>query len=222
MVWRKIFLVSLALVTVLTLGGCRRRVPPPVAPPEESKSEETTSSAAASGLPTDLLGLTARLIEENKAATRFISQLRADLELVIVAMSFVDSFAEIGGLSTNYYIYSTPQDPKFYYLASLPRDGTSPKRFLMPKEDFEFEFPVSAIPLADWKVNYGQAIAAVEKQDGEAWRSQHKLFKATVTLAMPVAQKLAWYITYRASDGSGATFKATVDATNGETLILGR
>jgi len=228
MLRRGIILLTLVLTTALILSGCRRPVAPSSSSNEQGAEEttsqaeekETTGTVPASGLPQNLAGITETLKTETQRANSLIQELRGDLELVIVAMTFEDSFSDLNNLTTNYYIFSTPNDPSFYYMVNMPRDGTAPKRFLMPKADFDFDFSVIAIPLDQWKINYAQAVQAVEKEGGENFRSQHSHFKTTVTLAIPVTQKLAWYITYRALDGSGATFKATVDANAGTVVVL--
>jgi len=227
MLHRGIIFLALLVATSLVLSGCQRRpvAPSSVEPQQQEEQGEgsepgETALAPASGLPQNPGSITAALKAETERATNLIRELRNDLELVIVAMTFENSFSDLKGLSTNYYIFSTPNDPRFYYMVNVSRDGSRPKRFLMPKEDFEFDFSVIAIPLDQWKINYAQALQAAEQQGGERFRTQYPNFKATATLAIPVTQKLAWYITYRALDGSGATFKVTVDAASGTALVL--
>lgn len=231
MLRRRIILISLlglATAVALTLAGCRRPAAPSTNNQATNNAANTADNtantaqntiASSSGLP-DALSIMTMLKSETQQASSQISVLKSGLELVIVSMTFDKTFSDMNGLVTNYYIFSSPSDQSYYYIVNMPRDGSTPKRFLMLKSDFNLGFAVIPIPLSDWKINYAQAIQAAEQQGGATFRSQHPDFRATVTLAMPATQKLAWYITYRASDQSGATFKATVDASSGAVAVV--
>ncbi len=226
MLRRGLILLALVLAFSLFLTGCRRR---PVNPPintepsaEEAQPTEETASAPASGLsPELLLGTSQALKNETSRAIELAKELNNNLELVILSMTFENSFSDLQGLVSNYFIFATgnPSDP-YYYIVNVPRDGRAPKRFIMLKRDFEFDYTVIAIPNERWKINYAQAINASEQKGGESFRARHPNFQATATLAMPVTQRLAWYVTYRALDGSGATFQTVVEAETGEATVL--
>lgn len=163
----------------------------------------------------------AQLVRETKEASDFIKLIQPDAVLVLLSTKYINSLSNTFGLSTNYYIYSSPSKPDYYFLVNVPRNGLDPmKRFLMPVQDFELDFSVLPIPLEYWKVNYAKALQLAEAQGGSNFRSQHKTFDVSVILARPAGKYLNWFITYKATDGSGARLQVQVDSNTGTVQIV--
>ena len=173
-----------------------------------------------SGLP-DAVAAKPLLDAELQEATDAMRQLQSDAVLKLVSMKFVNSFADMGGLITNYYIFSSPQNPQYYYLVNVPRNGEKLKRFIMPVEDLELPFDLLDLPFEFWKLSYVEAINLAEQKGGSTFRAQHaNKFEVSTILAKPAGQYLSWFVTYRATDNTGATFKVSVDSFTGEATIV--
>ena len=180
----------------------------------------TPQAGGGTGLP-DPSAARPLLAAELEEATEAIQQLQSDAVLKLISMKFVNSFADRGGLVTNYFIFSSPQNPQYYYLVNVPRNGEKMKRFIMPVEDLELPFDLLDLPFEFWKLSYIEAIQLAEQKGGATFRSQHSnKFEVSTILAKPAGQYLNWFVTYRATDSSGATFKVSVDAFTGEATIV--
>ena len=171
------------------------------------------------GLPDPNISKTA-LVQEAQEATTAIKLLKNDVVLQLVSMKFINSLSDTGGLSTNYFIYSSPSDPNFYYMVNALRNGEDKKRFLMPKEDLDLNFDLTPIPFANWKKTYVEALQLTETQGGADFRKAHTNYEVSVILASPVGGTLSWFISYKANDTSGAVFQASVDAATGAVNVV--
>ncbi len=219
---------GLIVLVGLTAAGCRRlpatntvteqptETPDnTVVTPNQTQQNTPPEPTTASGLP-DATAAKPLLDTELKRATDAIKQLKPDAVLKLVSMKFINSLSDQSGLATNYYIFSAASDPKFYYLVNAPRNGERIKRFIMPVEDLELPFDLVDLPFQFWKLSYVQALNISEQKGGLAFRTQHPKFEASAILAKPAGQYLSWFVTYRATDGSGAVLKVSVDAFTGE------
>lgn len=229
-------LLTVALLMTLSAAGCRRRVLDNTnnivdnsignisnSPTDSSNTIVTPypgTTAPESGL-ADPTVIQAQLVRETQEATDFIHLIQPDAVLVLLSTKYINSLSNTFGLSTNYYIYSSPSEPDYYFLVNVPRNGLDPmKRFLMPVQDFELDFSVLPIPFEYWKINYAKALALAEAQGGGNFRSQYKTFDVSVILARPAGKHLNWFITYKATDGSGARLQVQVDSNTGEVQIV--
>lgn len=185
----------------------------------QSQSGTGVAPIAGLGLP-DAVASKTLLDAELTKANESITTLQTDVVLKLVSMKFVNSYSDRTGLSTNYYIYSSPQNPQFYYLVNAPRNGEKIKRFIMPIEDLELPFDLLDLPKQFWKLSYIDAIKAGESKGGKDFVTQHPQFELSMILAQPAGQYLNWFLTYRATDGSGAILKIAVDAYSGEASIV--
>lgn len=177
-------------------------------------NNSTSSNLILGGLP-DPEVARPLLQEEITKATAKVHELREDAVLQLVSMKFANSLSDTAGLVTNYYIFSSPTDTRYYYLINVPHNGEQMKRFLMPKEDLELPFDLIAVPFGYWKQSYVDALKTAEAGGGEAFRAKHKNFEVSVILAQPAGQYLYWFITYRATDGTGDLLQLSVDAYKG-------
>lgn len=178
------------------------------------------TSAPESGL-ADPTVIQAQLVRETKEATDFIRLIQPDAVLVLISSKYINSLSNTFGLSTNYYIYSSLSKPDYYFLVNVPRNNLDPmKRFLMPVQDFELDFSVLEIPAQYWNTNYARALQLAEAQGGASFRSAHKTFEVSAILARPAGKYLNWFITYKATDASGAKLQIQVDANSGEVKIV--
>jgi hypothetical protein len=178
----------------------------------QTDTTTTTGTTLPSGLPDAEVSRPLLQAEVTKA-TQFIKALKDDSVLQLVSMKFVNSFADTTGLMTNYYIFRSPTDDRYYYLVNIPHNGESEKRFLMPKEDLSLPFSLLDVPFEYWKLSYVDALKLAETTGGgEAFRTAHAQWEASVILGRPAGQHLKWFITYRALDTSGATLEVAVDA----------
>jgi hypothetical protein len=226
--------LGLTVVVMFTLSACARRgandnlVPATNeqtnTTPATNTSDipaQTTSDATGTGLPANSTTTKAALIKETQTATDSIKQVQPDAQLVLVSMKFINSFSDLKGLATNYFIFRSPVDTRYYFLVDVPRNGEKARRFLTPREDFEFQLDLLPIDFANWKQSYVDAIAKAEAQGGADFRGKHASWEATVILGQPAGQsKLAWNVTYRATDGSGEEFKVWVDAATGAAEVV--
>ena len=225
-------MLALALLMTLSAASCRRRVVDETDPSIDNSISNTTTdqgmdftpfpgtSAPESGL-ADPTVIQTQLQRETAEATDFIRLIQPDAVLVLISSKYINSLSNTFGLSTNYYIYSSVSKPDYYYLVNVPRNNLDAmKRFLMPIQDFELDFSVLEIPVQYWKTNYAKALALAEAQGGSAFRSQHKTFEVSVILARPAGKFLNWFITYKATDASGAKLQIQVDANSGEVKIV--
>lgn len=231
-------LLVIVLLMTLSAAGCRRRATDNTLDNTIDNSisniaNTTTGSATntevtpypgttvpSSGL-ADPIVIQAQLVRETQEATDFIRLIQPDAVLVLLSTKYINSLSNTFGLSTNYYIYSSPSEPDYYFLVNVPRNGLDPmKRFLMPVQDFELDFSVLPIPSEYWKLNYAKALTLAEAQGGSSFRSQRKTFDVSVILARPAGKHLSWFITYKATDGSGARLQVQVDSNTGEVQIV--
>src|SRR3989344_3020265 len=225
-------LIGAAFLMTLSAAGCQRRAidntddsidnslsnTPTNQNPDFTAYPGTT--APESGL-ADSTVIHPQMLRENKEATDFIRLIQPDAILVLVSSKYINSLSNTFGLSTNYYIYSSVSKPDYYFLVNVPRNNLDPmKRFLMPIQDFELDFSVLDIPAEYWKINYAKALQLAEAQGGASFRAQHKTFEASIILARPAGKQLNWFITYKATDASGAKFQAQVDAGSGAVTIV--
>lgn len=229
-------LVGFLLATLLILSACGQRVvnvPPDSSPaPVDQTTDEagnisgkTDSSSPGftssqnSGLE-DPESATVKLIGERTKATEFIRSLEPPAELVMISLKYINSLSNQTGLATNFYIYSSSSHPNFYYLVNAPRSGENMKRFIMPVEDLQLDYSVLPIPLDIWTINYAKALQSVEEKGGAEFRARHKSFEVSAILAMPATQFLSWYVSYKATDGTGEALRASVDAHSGQVQIV--
>lgn len=185
-------------------------------------------TAPESGLPDPATILTTLKQETTTATERIKSlvvcgQAKTDLNLTILSSKFINTLAD-SGLDTNWYIYTSASDPANFYLVNMPRSGGQvSKRIIMPKSDFNFDFDVLPIPLAQWKISYADALKRAEEYGGKSFRAQHKTFEVSTILAYPAAgeqQQLSWSVNYKATDQSGANFKVQVNAATGDAVVV--
>ncbi|MFA5270196.1 MAG: hypothetical protein WC400_01110 [Patescibacteria group bacterium] len=226
-------LLTVVLLMTLSAASCKRRAVDNENSTDNSVTNVTNSStdqtdftaypgtdAPESGL-ADPTVIQAQLTRETTEATDFIRLIQPDAVLVLISSKYINSLSNTFGLSTNYYIYSSVSKPDYYFLVNVPRNNLDPmKRFLMPIQDFELDFSVLEIPTQYWKTNYAKALQLAEAQGGASFRSQHKTFEASVILARPAGKHLSWFITYKATDASGAKLQIQVDANSGEVTIV--
>lgn len=185
-----------------------------------SDTVQTPSSQIDSGLNNSSAVYTL-LQQEKERAIESIQALQEDAILTLVSLKFVNGLSD-SNLVTNYYIYLSASNPDYYYLVNMPRTGAGLKRFLMPKEDLSLPFNLLEVQEEYWKMSYADALQAVETRGGATFRANHENgFEVSAILAKPVNQFTNWFITYRATDGTGQVFKATVDSVSGETTIVG-
>lgn len=193
-----------------------------------SGTTPTTGSAPDSGLPDPASILSALKLETTNATDRIKSlvicgQLKTDLTLTIISSKFINTLSD-QGLDTNWYIFTSASDPANFYLVNMPRSsGQVSKRIVMPKADFNFDFDVLPIPLAQWKISYADALKKAEEYGGKNFRAQHKTFEVSTILAYPAAgqeQQLSWSVSYKATDQSGAYFKVQVNAATGDAVVV--
>jgi hypothetical protein len=168
-----------------------------------------------SGLP-DATATRPVLQEELKEATAKIKALKSDVVLQLVSMKFVNSLSDSSGLVTNYYIFVSPTDPRYYYMVNVPHNGEDIKRFLMPQEDMALPFSLIPVPFQYWKLSYVDAMNIAEDNGGAAFRAKHPKFEVSVILGKPTGQYLDWYVTYRATDGSADVLQVSIDAYDGK------
>ncbi|RLC37436.1 hypothetical protein DRH29_01755 [candidate division Kazan bacterium] len=188
--------------------------------PGSSLPESTPGNQYDSGL-NNSAAMYALLQDEKNTAIASIRALQEDVILALVSLKFVNGLSD-SNLVTNYYIYLSASNPDYYYLVNMPRNSASLKRFLMPKEDLALPFNLLEVQDQYWKLSYADALQEVEKRGGLTFRANHPdAFEVSAILAKPANQFTNWFITYRATDGTGEVFKATVDAVNGETTIVG-
>lgn len=241
MKYNKIVWIGLALVVVVVLSAasCQRRVP--VSDPVDNTIDNTVdnngddskpdyvpfpgTNPPASGL-ADPAVIFPQLLRETTAATERIHLLQSDAVLTMVSTKYINSLSNTFGLSTNYYIFTSPSEPNYYYLVNIPRDvpldPTRPetmKRFIMPVQDFNLFFDLLPVPFDRWKVSYAGALEIAEATKGAEFRAQHKTFEVSAILAIPAGHQLNWYITYKATDVSGALLTMQVNAETGEVII---
>ena len=168
------------------------------------------------GLP-DPIKVLPQAIAETGSATDFIKKIQGDAVLTMVSSNYIGSLSDTRGLNTNYYIFTSAENPEWYYLVNVPRDGGGLKRFIMPKEDFSLDFQIEPIPFQFWNVNYASAMGIAEKNGGKDFRIEHNNnFETALILAKPIANLLSWHITYDATDGTGDRFKISINANTGE------
>ncbi|MFA5010022.1 MAG: hypothetical protein WC553_02190 [Patescibacteria group bacterium] len=159
------------------------------------------------------------LQQELTKATASIKELKSDVILQLVSMKFVNSLSDSSGLVTNYYIFVSPTDTKYYYMVNVPHNGEGIKRFLMPQTDMELPFSLIPVPYQFWKLSYVDALKLAETNGGAAFRTQHPKFEVSVILGKPVGQYLNWFITYRATDSSGDLLQLSIDAYDGKVQV---
>lgn len=236
--WLLVFAAVLAVS--LTAAGCNRG--PGLDTDTETPGDETTNTptgfditsptglggeqsnvgtppVAGLGLP-DAIASKAVLDGELVRATDAIRLVQKDAVLKLVSMKFINSFSDQTGLSTNYYIFSSAEEPQYYYLVNVPRNGEKIKRFIMPVEDLELPFELLNLPFEYWKLSYIDAIKAAETQGAKEFITQHPKFELSAILAKPAGQYLNWFLTYRATDGSLATLKVAVDSLSGKASVV--
>lgn len=185
-----------------------------------SSTNPTPSNQDDSGL-NNSSAVYALLQQEKERATESIHALQEDAILTLVSLKFVNGLSD-NNLVTNYYIYLSSSNPDYYYLVNMPRNGAGLKRFLMPREDLSLPFNLLEVQEQFWKLSYADALQAVETRGGTTFRANHtNAFEVSAILAKPAGQFTNWFITYRATDGTGEVFKATVDSVSGETTIVG-
>jgi len=237
--------LALILVAILTAASCQRAVPSndaidntivDTSEEEDQTNDDTvnnndsdptsyptnTDPLLNSGLPDPDTYQAVVLTEEIQAATDFIRLIQPDTVLIAVATKYINSLSNTFGLSTNYYIFSSPSDFNFYYLVNVPRNKLdSMKRFLMPVQDFSLGFDLLPVPFQYWNINCIKALLLAETQGGGSqFRAEHKTFETSTILAIPVGQYLTWSITYKATDGSADVLSVQVDANTGEAQII--
>lgn len=157
---------------------------------------------------------------EVQRATESVVELQDDVVLKLVSMKFINSYSDQTGLSTNYYIFASPSNPQYYYLVNVPRNGDRIKRFIMPVDDLELQFDLLDLPFQFWSLSYIDAIKAAETVGAKEFVEQHPQFDLSLILAQPAGQYLNWFLTYRATDGSGAVLKVAVDSYGGTASIV--
>jgi hypothetical protein len=222
-------LLVVVLLMTLSAAGCKRRAVDNTVDNNISNLTNTTTdqsdsfsntTSPESGL-ADPVAIQAQLVNEAKEATDFIRLIQPDAVLALVSTKYINSFSNAFGLSTNYYIYTSAAETNYYFLVNVPRNNLDPmKRFLMPVQDFELDFAVLEIPTQYWNVNYAKALQLAEAQGGSNFRAQHKTFDVSVILARPAGKYLSWFISYKATDASGAKLQIQVDANSGEVKIV--
>jgi len=233
--WLVWSLFAAVLLMTLSAASCKRRavdnadnsVDNSVTDITNSTTDQNTdftpfpgTTAPESGL-ADPTVIQTQLLRETKEATDFIRLIQPDAVLVLISSKYINSLSNTFGLSTNYYIYSSVAKPDYYFLVNVPRNNLDPmKRFLMPIQDFDLDFSVLEIPAQYWKTNYAKALQLAEAQGGASFRSAHKTFEVSVILARPAGKYLVWFITYKATDASGAKLQVQVDANSGEAKIV--
>jgi len=163
-----------------------------------------------------------KVVAETKGAVESIRLIQPDAVLTAIATKYRNSLSDVSGLLTNYYIFTSPSEPGYYYLINVPRDGLSRKvRFIIPIQDFGLEFDLMPIPYDEWKISYAKALQLAEIQGGGAeFRAKHQDFEVSAILAIPVAQHFTWSITYKAADNSGDLLRIQVDANTGTVQII--
>lgn len=181
-------------------------------------ADNTIANTISSGLP-DANAAQAVLRDELAKATEAIKKLKSDVVLQLVSMKFSNSLSDSGGLITNYYIFISPSDPKYYYMVNVPHNGESMKRFLMPQEDMELPFSLIPVSFQFWKLSYVDALKLAEDNGGAAFRAKHPKFDVSVILGKPVGQYLNWFITYRAMDSSAELLQLSIDAYDGKVQV---
>lgn len=209
---------------------------------EDSSEGDTDSnipSPSDSGL-SDSEAIYPQLISEKDTATEFIRLIQTDAVLTMVSMKYINSLSNTFGLSTNYYIFRSPTNTEYWFLVNVPRNQLDfgypapsegdinfvylergMKRFLMPVEDFGLKFDILPVPFEYWQINYAKALELAEAQGGGGFRAQHKTFEVSVILARPAGgYHLKWFITYKATDGTGARWQVQVHANTGEVQIV--
>ncbi len=218
--------LGVVVLMTLTALSCRRNT--------ENNTENTENNAVtneanvitnntvtnsfvdtSSGLP-DPTATRPLLQEELKQATAKIKVLKNDVVLQLVSMKFVNSLSDATGLVTNYYIFVSPTDPRYYYMVNVPHNGEGVKRFLMPQEDMELPFSLIPVSYQFWKLSYVDALKLAEENGGSAFRAKHPKFEVSVILGKPTGQYLNWFITYRATDGTADVLQISVDAYDGK------
>lgn len=177
-------------------------------------SDATSTNLPLGGLPDPTVSRPILQDELNKATAK-VKELKDDVVLQLVSMKFVNGLSDSNGLVTNYYIFSSPTDTRYYYLVNVPHNGEQMKRFLMPKEDLELPFDLIALPFNFWKQTYVDALKTAEANGGEAFRAKHSKFEVSAILAQPAGQYLYWFITYRATDGTADILQLSVDGYKG-------
>ena len=182
-------------------------------------TDQTTTTVSGSGLP-DPSRIKTSLAAETTNAESAVKTLQPDAILQLVSIKFINSLSDQTGLATNYYIYASASNPNFYYLVNMPRNGERLKRFLMPVEDLDLPFDLLPIPAKYWKLSYADALKAAEQRGGSDFRAKHKTFEVSAILAIPAGQYLSWFVTYRATDGTGDVLKASVDANSGAVSLI--
>lgn len=184
-------------------------------------ADDTTPvvTAPASGLADPSLVRQA-VIAERLQADQAVQALQPDVVLQLVSTKFINSLSNQTGLATNYYIYSSSSNTDFYYLANVPRNGESTKRFLMPKSDLGLPFDLVNVPFDVWKLTYADALQLAEQRGGADFRARHATFEVSTILAKPAGDILSWFITYRATDSSADMLKVAVNANNGEVTVI--
>lgn len=160
------------------------------------------------------------IIQERIKADQAVQALQPDVILQLVSTKFINSLSSRTGLATNYYIYSSSSNTDFYYLANVPRNGESLKRFLMPKTDLDLPFDLVNVPLDVWKLTYADALQMAEQRGGADFRARHATFEVSVILAKPAGDILSWFITYRATDSTADMLKVAINANNGEAIVI--
>ena len=185
----------------------------------QGQSGVGTPPVAGLGLP-DATASKTVLDAELTKATDSVRLLANDAVLKLVSMKFINSFSDTAGLSTNYYIFASPANPQYYYLVNVPRNGEKMKRFIMPVEDLELPFDLLDLPFRFWKLSYIEAIKAAEAIGAKDFTDAHKQFDLSIILGQPAGQYLNWFLTYKATDGSGATLKIAVDSYSGKASIV--
>lgn len=185
----------------------------------ETEGSAQVNTQSGNGLPDANVSKTT-LLKEAQDATTAIKLLKQDVVLQLISMKFINSLSDTQGLSTNYFIYSSPSDPNFYYMVNALRNGEDKKRFLMPKEDLDLNFDLTPVPFANWKKTYVEALQLTEAQGGSEFRKTHANYEVSAILASPVGGTLSWFISYKATDSSGAVFQASVDAATGAVNVV--
>jgi uncharacterized protein YceK len=235
---KSLFFIALLAVSGVVLSGCGRvaqntdnttdttnntvdnSTTNQVSDSTTNTTTNNTTTNSVIGLPTVTQALKSKLIQETQLASEQIKKLQPTAQLVLVSMKFTNSFSDISGLTNNFYIYKSSADPNYYYLVDSPRDGTKPRRFLTPTEDFEFELNLMPIPLEYWKLTYVDAINKAEAIGGAEFRTKNPNWEVTEVLGLPAGQsKLAWTVSYRALTGSNL-LKVYVDANTGDARIV--
>lgn len=187
--------------------------------PGGEQADVGTPPVVGLGLP-DAVASKSVLDNELTRATEAIRAVQSDAVLKLVSMKFINSFSDQTGLSTNYYIFSSAENPQYYYLVNVPRNGEKLKRFIMPVEDLELPFELLNLPFQYWKLSYIEAIKAAETQGAKEFIAQHPKFELSAILAQPAGQYLNWFLTYRATDGSLASLKIAVDSFAGKASVV--